>query len=57
MAQLSCNEAKQHLEALRREIRRHNYLYCVKNQPEISSVKMLTERQFVGLLRQAGTEG
>jgi DNA ligase (NAD+) len=36
MARLSHDEAKRQIEALRREIRRHNYLYYVKNQPEIS---------------------
>jgi DNA ligase (NAD+) len=32
----SPDEAKQHIEALRREIRRHDYLYYVMNRPEIS---------------------
>jgi DNA ligase (NAD+) len=36
MARLSHDEAKQQIEARRREIRRHNHLYYVKNQPEIS---------------------
>ncbi len=32
----SPDEAKQHIEALRREMRRHDYLYYVINRPEIS---------------------
>jgi DNA ligase (NAD+) len=30
----SREEAKSHTESLRREVRRHNYLYYVRNQPE-----------------------
>jgi len=36
VARLSRDEAKQYIEVLRREIRRHNYLYYVKSRPEIS---------------------
>jgi DNA ligase (NAD+) len=36
LERLSRDEATQYVETLRREIRRHNYLYYVQNQPEIS---------------------
>ena len=36
IAQLSRNEVKNYIEKLRREIRRHDYLYYVKDKPEIS---------------------
>jgi DNA ligase (NAD+) len=35
-AQLSQSAAKEYLDQLRREIRRHDYLYYVKDKPEIS---------------------
>lgn len=34
--QLSREDAKRHLDTLRREIRRHDHLYYVENTPEIS---------------------
>jgi len=36
MARLSQDEARQDIEALRREIRRHDELYYVMNRPEIA---------------------
>ncbi len=36
LGQLSYSAAKSHIDNLRREIRRHDYLYYVKDQPEIS---------------------
>jgi DNA ligase (NAD+) len=36
IAQLSRQEIKICIERLRREIRRHDYLYCVKDKPEVS---------------------
>jgi DNA ligase (NAD+) len=36
IAQLSHSAAKDHIDELRREIRRHDYLYYVKDRPEIS---------------------
>jgi DNA ligase (NAD+) len=36
LAQLSHRAAKDYIDKLRREIRRHDYLYYVKNRPEIS---------------------
>src|SRR5438128_11101286 len=36
MARLSQDEARQDIEALRREIRRHDELYYVMNRPEIT---------------------
>ena len=36
LARLSLRAAKQYIDALRREIRRHDYLYYVKDKPEIS---------------------
>lgn len=36
LAQLSHNAAKDYIDKLRREIRRHDYLYYVKDRPEIS---------------------
>lgn len=45
----SRDEAARHLEALRREIRRHNYLYYVENKPEISDEEY--DRLFEALKR------
>ena len=36
LGQLSYSAAKSYIDILRREIRRHDYLYYVKDQPEIS---------------------
>jgi DNA ligase (NAD+) len=39
LGRLSRDEAARRLETLRREIRRHNYLYYVESKPEISDVE------------------
>jgi poly-gamma-glutamate capsule biosynthesis protein CapA/YwtB (metallophosphatase superfamily) len=49
IARFSREEAKSHMESLRREVRRHNYLYYVRNQPEISDVEY--DRLFAVLKR------
>ena len=46
---LSRDEAARDLEALRRDIRRHNYLYYVENKPEISDEEY--DRLFEALRR------
>jgi DNA ligase (NAD+) len=49
IARFSREEAKSHMESLRREVRRHNYLYYVRNQPEISDAEY--DRLFAALKR------
>ena len=39
IARLSSQDAKDHIEALRKEIRKHDYLYYVKNKPQICDEK------------------
>ena len=41
MARLSQDEARQDIEALRREIRRHDELYYVMNRPEIADAAQI----------------
>jgi NAD-dependent DNA ligase len=36
LGQVSHSATKEYIAKLRREIRRHDYLYYVKNRPEIS---------------------
>jgi NAD-dependent DNA ligase len=49
LGRLSRDEAARRLEALRREIRRHNYFYYVENKPEISDAEY--DRLFEALKR------
>jgi DNA ligase (NAD+) len=49
IARFSREEAKSPIESLRREVRRHNYLYYVRNQPEISDAEY--DRLFAALKR------
>jgi DNA ligase (NAD+) len=49
LGRLSRNETARRLEALRREIRRHNYLYYVESKPEISDEEY--DRLFEALRR------
>jgi hypothetical protein len=48
----SREEAKTHMESLHREVRRHNYLYYVRNQPEIPNAENAEyDRLFAALKR------
>ena len=49
IARFSREEAKSPIESLRREVRRHNYLYYVRNQPEFSDAEY--DRLFAALKR------
>jgi DNA ligase (NAD+) len=49
LGRLSEDDAARHLEALRREIRRHNHLYYVENKPEIADAEY--DRLFEDLKR------
>lgn len=47
--QLSRRDAKRHIDVLRQEIRKHDYLYYVKNEPQISDEQY--DRLFASLKR------